>query len=960
MNRAMRQGLVLAAAAVLAAGSGVAVAGAASQSALSTGQTSSVRSAAATGSSAVTDLGSAGWKVLSSATATQGGQQISTPGFSTAGWLSVTNDDAGAPGTEIEALLQQNGACQNVFFSTNMKTCFGYMKSIGKDTIKQFSVPWWFRADFTPGLQPGQDATIIVNGVVGAADVWVNGHEVATSATVTGAYTRFSFDITGLVVSGTNSLAIEMYPNDPTSMYTLDNVDWTQIPPDNNTGIQFPVQLQVGGPLIDGNAHVLQNNAADLSTSALTVKTDITNTTSSPQTGAVTATITPPGSGTPITVSQQVTVAANTTQTVTFAPADFPSLTIASPQLWWPYQLGAQPLYTLTTSVSQNNVVANSTSETFGIRTITSYLTTGTSAGAPNGVRAFKVNGVPIVIRGGGYDPNLFLHYTAADTAKQIALMKSMGVNAIRLEGHLMPADWFQQMDQAGILVNAGYQCCDAWEVSGTLTSAQLAILQLSALTIGQNLRNHPSVFSFQWSDNAPTPQQESVSLTGFSQADFQEPIIASAEYKSTPTLGPSGEKEGPYDWVPPNYWYDTTHFVGGDETNAGGSWGYDSEQSAGDTVPTLDSINRFMSASDQANLWQKPNFNQYHTNYEGTQHTGYNFGTLFNFDTALASRYGSWPDLATYVQEAQVQNYENTRAQFEAFIDHANNTPVPSTGTIYWQMNKGWPSLLWTLYNNDGDQAGSYFGAQKANERLHAIYALDNGTVTLDNLGAASQQGLTVESRVYNLAGGLTDDQQSGNITLASQQVANSVLTPKVPAATVPPAPAQTYFVELLLRQNGAIVDRNVYWLSTQQDVTNWSKTLGQPQGTLSQYANLQALKTLPPASVTATATTARQAGPDGADLATTVTITNNSATPTAGFFLRADVRRGTAAGTELAGDNELQSSIWNDNDITLWPGESQTLTTTYSSADLQGATPVISVSGWNMPKIDIAAPAP
>jgi len=834
------------------------------------------------------------------------------------------------------------------------------MKSIGRDTIKQFNVPWWFRTDFTPALAAGQDAKLIVNGVVGSADVWVNGQQVATSATVTGAYTRFTFDITSQVVSGTNSLAIEVHPNDPTAMYTLDNVDWTQIPPDNNTGIQFPVQLQVSGALIDSNAHVLQTNAADLSSSALTVKSDITNTTGSSQTGVVTATITPPGSGTPITVSQSVTVPANSTQTVSFAPAQFPSLTISSPQLWWPYQLGAQPLYTLTTSVSQNNVVANSTSETFGIRTITSYLTTGTSAGAPSGVRGFKVNNVPIVIRGGGFDPNLFLHYTAADTAKQIALMKSMGINAIRLEGHIMPDDWFQQMDQAGILVNGGFQCCDAWEVSGTLTSAQLAVLQNSALTIGQNLRNHPSVFSFQWSDNAPTAQQEQVSLAGFSQADFTEPLIASAEYKSTPTLGPSGEKEGPYDWVPPNYWYDTTHFAGGDETNAGGSWGYDSEQSAGNTVPTLDSINRFMSASDQANLWQKPSFNQYHTNYEGTQHSGYNFGTLFNFDTALTNRYGSWPDFATYVQEAQVQNYENTRAQFEAFLDHANNTPVPSTGTIYWQMNKGWPSLLWTLYNNDGDQAGSFFGTQKANKNLHAIYALDNGTVTLDNLGGTSQSGLSVESKVYSLAGSLLNDQQASNITLASQQVANALLTPSVPGATTPPTPAQTYFVELLLRQSGTIVDRNVYWLSTQQDVTNWSQTLGQPQGKLSQYANLQALKTLPQASVTATAATTHQAGPNGADLATTVTVTNNSATPTVGFFLRADVRRGTASGTELAGDNELQSSIWNDNDVTLWPGESETVTATYNSADLQGATPVISVYGWNMAKIDVAAPVP
>ncbi len=961
MKRFTGTGLAIAAAAVLAAGSAAA---AASSTGLSAGQASPAHgagsaAAAGTGSTAISNLGAGGWKVLSSATATQTGQQISTPGFNTAGWLSVANDDAGAPGTEIEALLQ-NGTCPNVFFSTNMKTCFGYMKSIGRDTVKQFNVPWWFRTDFTPALAPGQDAKLIVNGVVGSADVWVNGQQVATSATVTGAYTRFTFDITSQVVSGTNSLAIEMHPNDPTTMYTLDNVDWTQIPPDNNTGVQFPVQLQVGGALIDGNAHVIQNNAANLSSSALTVKSDITNTAASPQTGVVTATITPPGGGTPITVSQSVTVPANSTQTVTFAPAQFPTLTISSPQLWWPYQLGAQPLYTLTTSVSQNNVVANSTSETFGIRTITSYLTTGTSAGAPNGARAFKVNNVPIVIRGGGFDPNLFLHYTVADTAKQIALMKSMGINAIRLEGHIMPDDWFQQMDQAGMLVNAGYQCCDAWEVSGSLSAAQLAVLQLSALTIGQNLRNHPSVFSFQWSDNAPTAQQESVSLTGFSQADFKEPLIASAEYKSTATLGPSGEKEGPYDWVPPNYWYDTTHFAGGDETNAGGSWGYDSEQSAGNTVPTLDSINRFMSASDQLNLWQKPSFNQYHTNYEGTQHSGYNFGTLFNFDTALTNRYGSWPGLATYVQEAQVQNYENTRSQFEAFLDHANNTPVPSTGTIYWQMNKGWPSLLWTLYNDDGDQAGSFFGAQKANTKLHAIYALDNGTVTLDNLGGTSQSGLSIESKVYNLAGSLLNDQQASNITLASQQVANAVLTPAVPAATTPPTPAQTYFVELLLRQNGTIADRNVYWLSTQQDVTNWSQTLGQPQGTLSQYANLQALKTLPQASVAATAATTHQAGPNGADLATTVTITNNSATPTVGFFLRADVRRGTVSGTELAGDNELQSSIWNDDDVTLWPGESETLTATYSSADLQGATPVISVYGWNMAKIDVAAPVP
>jgi exo-1,4-beta-D-glucosaminidase len=899
--------------------------------------------AASTGSTAVTNLGATtGWKVLTSATATQSGAQISTPGFPTSGWLNVVTDDAGAPGTEINALLQ-NGSCPNVFFSTNMKTCYGQMTRVGPETIAQFAVPWWYRTDF-PAPPAGQNATLIVNGVVGKADVWVNGTEVATAATVAGAYARRSFDITNLLVAGTNSVAIEVYPNDPTAMLTVDNVDWTQIPPDNNTGIQFPVQLRTGGPLIDDNAHVVQNTAADLSSSVLTVRTDVTNTTATSQTGVVTATVTPP-SGSPLTVTQNVTVAANTTQTVTL-----PAVTVTSPQIWWPYQLGAQPLYGLTTSVSQNGTVLNSTSSTFGIRTVTTSLI-GASALAPAGVRAFRINNIPIVIRGGGFDPDLFLRYSTSDIGHQIALMKALGINTIRLEGHFMPDDFYQQMNAAGILINAGYQCCDFWEATN-YSSADNATYRLSAQTVGQALRNHPSVFSFQWSDNAPTASQESLALQGFAAADYTGPFIASAEYKSSPQLGQAGEKEGPYDWVPPIYWYDTTHSTGGDLTNAGGAWGFDSEQSAGNTVPTLDSINRFLSAADQAALWQDPGANQYHNNYEGTKHTGYAFGTLYNLDTSISKRYGAWSSLGQYVQEAQVANYENTRAQFEAFIAHSTNAAAPSTGTIYWQLNKGWPTLLWSLYNSDGDQAGSFFGAQKANKALHAIFTLDNRTVTVDNLGPASQSGVTVESKVYNTAGTLLDDRTSGSLTLASQQVLTNVLTPAVPTTA-----NTVYFVELLVRQNGTLVDRNVYWQPTTPDVINWRKTLGSPQATMSSYANLTALKSLAPATVGATATTVSQAGPAGADRLTTVTITNTSTTPAVGFFLRADIRRGTAAGTELSGDNQLQSAVWNGNDVTLWPGESETITVRWRSADLQGATPVVSVSGWNSPKIDVVA---
>jgi exo-1,4-beta-D-glucosaminidase len=461
-------------------------------------------------------------------------------------------------------------------------------------------------------------------------------------------------------------------------------------------------------------------------------------------------------------------------------------------------------------------------------------------------------------------------------------------------------------MDRAGILIDGGFQCCDAWQLQDSqLTSDHdFAVLYLSARTIGENLRNHPSVMNFSWSDNEPTARQETVSLRGFSDADFQDPLIASAEYKSTTRLGPSGEKEGPYDWVPPSYWYDGRHFDPGDPTraNVGGAWAFDSESSAGHTAPTIDSIERFLSPSDQTQLWRNPDYNQYHANYEpalpGPDHGGYSFGTLHDLDQAISNRYGKWSSLREYVQEAQVQNYETQRAQFEAYVDHSTRRAAPSTGVVYWQLNKGWPTLLWV----------------DVIERAH-------------------------------------------HAELGVQGVRTGVLHPTIPANSTPPAPAKTYFVEVVLRRQGDLLDRNVYWLSTQRDAVDWAQTMGNPQATMAQFADLRELQHLPTASVQVRAQRHRRRGPDEADMATDVTIKNTPRQPTVAFFIRTDVRRGSASGSPAPGDDEVLPVFWNDDDITLWPGESQTLHALYRSADLRGRSPVVSVSGWNVPGVDAAA---
>jgi exo-1,4-beta-D-glucosaminidase len=912
----------------------------------------------------VTDLGGSGWQVQSSAQATQSGATISGPRFDAGPWLRVRNDDAGAPGTEIEALVQ-NGACPDVYVSTNLKRCFGYMDAVGPDTVARFAVPWWYRTTFQARPDPNRHASLVVNGVIGQADVYVNGHEVASRATVQGAFTQYTFDVTRWLRPGVNAVALRLHPNDPSKMFTLDNVDWTQIPPDNNTGIQFPVQLHTSGAVSLTDAHAVQDDTARVTKAALTLKAHMANLSLTRRTATLRATVTVPG-GRTVAVAKTLSLAAGASRDVALTPASYPQLTFDHPRVWWPYRMGAQPLYRLQMRVhAGSGGPADASGQTFGIRTITTRLI-GASPLAPQGSRQFLVNGVPFTFRAGGWTEDLLLHYSAADTANQTAMIRNLGLNGIRTEGKETPTDFYEQMDRAGILIDAGYQCCDAWQLQDDkfpITAHDYGVLRLSALAIGRRLRNHPSILNFSWSDNNPTPKQEAVSLQGFREADFPDPLIASAEYKRGVHLPISGEKEGPYDWVPPSYWYDTTHYDPGDDsrTNVGGAWAFDSEASAGATVPTLDSIKRFLSPFEQTQLWQSPDYNQYHLNYEpglpSSDNGGYSFGTLHDLDRAITGRYGPWTSLSQYVEEAQLQNYETQRAEFEAYIAHSHNPRAPSTGIVYWQLNKGWPTLLWDLYNNDYDQAGSYFGAQEANRSLHAFYAYDSGQVGIANLTGHRVAGLKVRARVYDVAGTLLSASHSAAVALHGQGVAGNVLKPAVPEPTAPPAAARSYFVELRLTRGHHVVDRNVYWFSTQPDEVDWSKTIGQPQATMAAFADLRRLRRLAPARITVSASSHATRGAGATDRVAVVRITNSSGTPTAAFFLRADLRRGSPAGVPATGDNQLLPVFWDRNDTTLWPGESETLHVSYRSAQLGGASPVVSVSGDNVAEIDVPA---
>ena len=92
----------------------------------------------------------------------------------------------------------------------------------------------------------------------------------------------------------------------------------------------------------------------------------------------------------------------------------------------------------------------------------------------------------------------------------------------------------------------------------------------------------------------------------------------------------------------------------------------------------------------------------------------------------------------------------------------------------------------------------------------------------------------------------------------------------------------------------------------------------------------------------------------PDGQDTATDVRSTNRRARSRSS--LRVDVRKGTGT-TPAAGDNQVRPANYSDNYVTLWPGQSQTITETYKASDLGGRAPVVSVGGHNVDTVNIAS---
>jgi exo-1,4-beta-D-glucosaminidase len=852
-----------------------------------------------------------GWRIQSSAEVAADGAAVSAPGFDVSRWHKTS-----VPSTVVGALVDDK-VYPDPYYGDNITRLPGTGFKPGTNLSlhplpegSPFRAGWWYRTEFdVPSPAPAKVFWLKFDGINYRANIWLNGEIVAKAADVAGAFRRYEFDVTRFVRAGApNALAVEVFAPRPDDL-AITWVDWNPTPPDKDMGLWQGVSLLGSGPVAVRHPYVATSfDLPSLEVAHLTVQAEVRNA------GAEAITATVRGAIGDAHFSQEVSLGPHEARTLTFAPDKYPALTLRHPRVWWPYRMGSPDLYDLTLEAEVSGTLSDRQTLRFGVRQVESELT-------KDGHRLFKVNGKPILIRGGGWAPDMMLRPSDDRLEAEFRYVREMGLNTIRLEGKLEPEAFFDRADREGILVMAGWCCCDHWEQwNGRIEDEQPVVPKWDATTLSiavksledqiLRLRRHPSVFVWlNGSDNPPPAEIERAYLDVLSKCRWKDPSLSSATAKPAAS-GPSGVKmNGPYDYVPPSYWLL--------DKERGGAFGFNTETSPGAAVPPIESLKAMLPPE---HLWPIDDVWLDHTG-------GGVFHQLNLFTAALEGRYGKAKGVEDYARKSQALAYEGERAMFEAF----GRNKYTATGVIQWMLNNAWPSMIWHLYDYYLRPGGGYFGTKKACEPVHVQYSYDDRSIAVVNDLPRSFEGVKVAARVYDLD--LKERfSREATVTLPPDGVVRAVTIPEIANLTT------TYFVALTAADSaGAVLSRNFYWLSTRPDQMDWKKS-DWYYTPVSVHSDLTALESLPPATVKVVASS----GAHGTDGQAQVRITNTSE------HLAFQVRLRL---TDGEGGPEILPVFWEDNYIALLPGESREIEVSYRMKDQKANAPVVSAEGWNVP---------
>jgi hypothetical protein len=798
--------------------------------------------------------------------------------------------------------------------------------------------PYWYRTTFNiPASDQGRNFQLIFKGINYRAAVWLNGQQITDSTQMAGMFAQYSLDISKEVKAGTeNVLAVKIYPLDypglpsaeqlkalgdffanggPTgdigkNVTMLCSVGWDWVPPvrDRNMGIWLPVYLRTTGGVTIADPKIVTSlpKLPDTTTANISLNINLINHSLKDEQGKLVISIIPENfKGKSLKFTKNVTVKKNSTSVVDLNAENSKELNITDPALWWPNGYGKPNLYRISLQFANNNEILDDTSFVFGIRTVSSKATDVNGSWR----RDFYVNGERIHITGGAWVPDMMLNRDSARYDYELHLCRNSNINLVRIwGGGVTPCDeFFDAADRYGLLVwsdfwitgdtQGEFKGSPDWPIEGNvfIKNVKSTILRI---------RNHPSLLVWTGGNEGHARKELYESMReNIIKLDGTRPYIPSSSgfaklpadwLASWPDNLPSGVYSGgPYTWQDPLIYYK--------KAIAGRDWVFKDETG----LPSQPPYN-IMPKIIPDLVWDKTlpfplnNTWGYHDAATGN-------GRWDLYYKEMVKRYGEPSGMEDFCNKMQLMNAVGYQGIFEAAGHKLNDIG----GVMLWKLNAAFPSVVWQVYDWYLMPNAGYYFMQNACEPVHLQLNLSNMMVTAINRTYKPVTGMTAKVDIFG-----TDSKSifhaEKNIDLSATEVKETSSL-----ASVLQGSDGVKFVVLNLKDSkGKVISHNVYWISNDNNYTS----LNDMQVTVVEAKVVNSEK-------------------KEAENSWTIKISNN--TDKIAFFVRPQL---------LIDKEEVLPSYWSSNYFTMAPSESTIVTVSCPLVKLEGRTPVIQISGWNV----------
>ncbi len=367
----------------------------------------------------------------------------------------------------------------------------------GRNSMKAKWVPeleWWYKRQFdVPAEMKGKRIQLVLEGVDFACDVFLNGQLLGTQE---GMFTIHKYEVTehvnfNTMRFGTNVLMIRLHPAPRRYSMVAGRKPawhgdyWVSLPP---TGIWRPVLLEAMGDVTLEHTYV-ETAAIDGSSAVLDVELTVDNKSTADRQIDIQLEIQGANFSSDVYTlqeSQKVGAGESTAQL---------KLEVPDPQLWYPWDLGEQHLYTAKVSIWENGQLLDETETTFGIRQIEMAMNPGFTEEEVENPWTVMINGKRHFMRSGtwGGPPDIFMGRAHPHKYRElIALAKEANLNNLRIFGwHPTEIPLFYRLcNEAGITVWQDVLPIASLSLPEEETFKQDVFSE--AIAVVKQIRNHP------------------------------------------------------------------------------------------------------------------------------------------------------------------------------------------------------------------------------------------------------------------------------------------------------------------------------------------------------------------------------------------------------------------------------------------------------------------------------------